>query len=290
MTAMPRPILVTGGAGMLGRAVSRAAKQRGVVLVGLDRSTLDITDFARVHKAIRETRPRVVLNLAAYTAVDRAEREADRALAVNKVGAANVATASAEFGARMMHVSTDYVFDGRAHRPYRPTDTANPINVYGRTKFLGEEAIRGQLEDHLIVRTSWLFAPWGNNFVRTIAQHSRADRPLRVVADQRGRPTSAVDLAEVLLDLAESDAQGTLHFANAGATTWHGFAEAVVGMLGDLRSSVKQQIIPISTAEFPTAAPRPAYSVLDTDSFSAATGIVPRSWSVALSETLAELE
>ena len=290
MTARPRPILVTGVAGMLGRAVRRAADRRGLMLVGLDRSTLDIADFPRVRKIIREIKPSVVLNLAAYTAVDRAESEADAALAVNKVGAANVATVAAEFGARMIHVSTDYVFDGRADRPYRPTDGVNPINVYGRTKFLGEEEIRSQLEDHLIVRTSWLFAPWGNNFVRTITQHARADRPLRVVADQCGRPTSAVDLAQVLLDLAESDAQGTVHFANADATTWHGFAEAVVGMLGDVRSSVNRQIIPISTAEFPTAAPRPAYSVLDTDSFSAATGIVPRSWREALSETLTELE
>ena len=275
---------------MLGRAVAQVAATRTVPVFALSRTELDITDHALVSTVIRQLRPRAVLNLAAYTAVDRAESEPDCAMAVNEKGAASLAAATLEVGARMIHVSTDYVFDGSSQRPYRPDDRANPINVYGRTKWLGEEAIRARLEDHVIIRTSWLFAPWGNNFVRMIVERPRDKKPLHVVADQCGRPTAAVDLASVLLDLAEQpEVRGTVHFANAGPITWHGFAEAIVGMLGELGAADIPKVIPVSTADRPTPAVRPPYSVLDTDAFTAATGIIPRSWRAGLAETLAEL-
>jgi dTDP-4-dehydrorhamnose reductase len=251
---------------------------------------LDVTDRAHVIDVTRDLRPAVILNVAAYTAVDRAESEPDFAIAVNHKGAANLATAARGISARMVHVSTDYVFDGRARQPYRPADEANPVNVYGRTKWLGEESVRAELEDHLIIRTSWLFAPWGQNFVRTIARRARAHEPIRVVADQCGRPTSVVDFASALLDIGgRSDVRGTLHFANSGPTTWCSFAEAIVAMLAAQDPSVSREVVPIATADCPTPAARPAYSVLDTESFTAATGIVPRSWTGALAEVVAEL-
>lgn len=291
MSARNRPILVTGAAGMLGRAVTQAAEVRDVPVLGADQSDLDVTDLRLVRDVFQRVRPGAVLNLAAYTAVDRAETETATAMAVNRDGAANVAAASLEVGARMVHVSTDYVFDGRARQPYRPTDEPNPINQYGRTKWLGEQSVSTALDDHLIVRTSWVFAPWGNNFVRTIAQLAQGDEPLRVVADQCGRPTSALDLAQVLLDLAwRNDVRGTLHFANSGSTTWHGLAQAIVEMLEQSGNFARPEVIPISTADLPRPAPRPAYSVLDTEAFTAVTGIVPRAWRTALSETLATLE
>jgi dTDP-4-dehydrorhamnose reductase len=275
---------------MLGRATERVAERRGLSVIGLSRSEVDIGDRDQVIDVTRRLKPRVILNLAAYTAVDRAESEPDLAMAVNQNGAANMAAAAREVGARMIHVSTDYVFDGRARHPYRPTDPVNPVNVYGRTKWLGEQSVRAELEDHLIVRTSWLFAPWGRNFVRTIARRAREHEPLRVVADQCGRPTSAVDFASALLDVAgRGDVRGTLHFANSGPTTRCAFAEAIVAMLAAQDPSVDREVIPVATAERPTPAARPAYSVLDTESFTAATGIVPRSWREALSDVVAEL-
>jgi dTDP-4-dehydrorhamnose reductase len=290
MSEAEHPILVTGAGGMLGRAADRVAQARGLSVIGLTKSQLDITDRTQVGVVTRELKPRVILNLAAYTAVDRAESEPDRAMAVNQSGAANIAAASREVGARMIHVSTDYVFDGYDRQPYRPADNVNPLNVYGRTKWLGEQSVRAELEDHLIVRTSWLFAPWGRNFVRTIARRAREHQPLRVVADQCGRPTSAVDFASALLDVAgRRDVRGTLHFANSDPTTWCAFAEAIVATLAAQDPSLDQEVIPIAAADWPTPASRPAYSVLDTEAFTAATGIVPRSWRAALSDVVAEL-
>ncbi len=275
---------------MVGRALQTAAAARGVPLVCLSRADLDVTVAEQVRASFGDIRPDVVVHLAAYTAVDRAEDELDLAMAVNRDGAANVAAAAREVGARVVFVSTDYVFDGSASRPYRPDDPACPVNAYGRTKWLGEQAVRAADPRNAILRTSWVFAPWGKNFVRTIASRSLQDLELRVVGDQWGRPTSAQDLAVALLLLAEDPSRtGTMHFANAGVTTWYELAASAIALLRDAGREPRARLTEVTTPEYPTRARRPRYSVLDTTRFTEWTKITPRDWRRALADTIEAL-
>jgi dTDP-4-dehydrorhamnose reductase len=279
-------LLVTGGRGQLGRSVAKRGAARGHAVTAVDVEDLDICDAAQVAAALDGVGPALVINAAAYTAVDRAESERERAFAVNADGAATVARACRERGIRLLHISTDYVFDGSAGRPYREDDPVSPLGVYGESKVRGEQAVIEAAGT--VVRTSWLFATGGPSFVHTMLRLA-AERPvLRVVADQHGCPTWAEDLADALLALGERDSLDAIyHFCCEPATTWHGFASQIVDQARRHRALACERIDAITTAEYPTPARRPANSVLDTTRIRAL-GIVPPAWHVGLVRVIAD--
>jgi dTDP-4-dehydrorhamnose reductase len=257
------------------------------VVAAPDLEELDICDADAVVGALGRTHYELVINAAAYTSVDKAESEADRAAEVNARGAGIVARACAERGVPLLHVSTDYVFAGAATVPYREDDPIAPINVYGRTKADGEREVHAA--GGIVVRTSWLFEEYGPSFVHTMLRLA-AERPvLRVVDDQLGCPTWADDLADALFALARLDRhEPTYHFCNDGVTSWHGFATAIVEEARTHRSLACERIEPIPTSAYPTPAKRPAYSVLDTGRIRDA-GITPPSWRVGMAHVVAQV-
>lgn len=281
-------ILIVGGKGMLGRELSAVARargeRRGAEVYDFDVEEIDITAADRVMRTLADLRPRLVINAAAYTDVDGCESHEEAATAVNADGPGNLAAACRAVGGRLIHVSTDYVFNGSKSSPWLPDDPIAPLNAYGRSKARGDDRIRETLADHAIVRTSWLFGFHGKNFVKTILKLSGEREELRVVTDQVGRPTYARDLADALLAIGRTAARGTFHFCNAGACSWNDFATEIVQLAGS-----KARVLPTTSAEFVRPAARPAYSVLSTESFTEATGITPRPWQQALSECVAEL-
>jgi dTDP-4-dehydrorhamnose reductase len=256
-----------------------------VRLTAMDVDELDITRRNVVLSAIGELRPTLVINAAAYTDVDGCETHESEAMAVNAIGPANLAEACRQRGARLVHVSTDYVFDGTRRQPYLPDDHFHPQSAYGRTKAAGEAEIRKALPDgHVIVRTSWLFGVHGKNFVKTIARLAGERPELRVVTDQVGCPTYAPDLAAALIVLGLSASTGTFHFCNAGECSWNAFAAEILRLAGaDCR------VLPMSSSELNRPAPRPAYSVLSTASLDRDTGLAPRPWQEALAECIPQL-
>lgn len=282
-------VLVIGAGGMTGTEIVRQAEERSWDVVALSRRELDITDASAVEGVIGSERPDVIVNAAAYTAVDAAESAAEEAMAVNGAGPRNIALAARTNGSQLLHISTDYVFDGEASKPYLPDDRTAPINVYGESKLAGEMAVRDACPEHVIVRTSWVYSHTGTNFVRTMLRIAGEKDEIHVVNDQHGCPTSSQDLAHALLSAASlmtrSYISGTYHFCNAGPTTWFDFANAIF----ELRDSPGPRVVPISTAEFPTPAKRPRWSVLDTSSFKLAFGVEPRSWRESLKETMEKL-
>ena len=276
--------LIFGARGMLGRALCELLTANGQDFVALDVAEIDITDEVAVEQAFARYRPKLALNAAAYTQVDAAEEHESTATKVNGAAAGNLARGAAASGALLVHYSTDYVFAGNAQHPYRVDEPLAPLNAYGRSKAAGEQAVLASKCEHLILRTSWLYAPWGGNFVRTIHK-AAGDRPvLRVVNDQRGRPTSAEHLANTTLALVEKRARGVLHVTDGGECTWFDFASEIVRLGG--RSC---RVEPCSTAEFPRPAKRPAYSVLDLEPTERIVGPMP-SWQENLASVMARLE
>ncbi len=257
---------------------------------------VDVADESAVRVLLDEARPSLVINAAAYTAVDRAEQERDRAFAVNANGPRYLARWCAANGAALIHVSTDYVFDGTKPSAYVEDDAVGPINVYGESKLAGEVAIREELAQHLILRTSWVFSAHGQNFVKTIRRLAAERDELRIIADQHGCPTSAADLAgaivRVVRERLRGDAAvawGTYHLANAEPTTWHGFAQAIVE-LGARQTSRRPLVHAIPATEYPTPAKRPANSVLDTGQFETTFGFGLRPFRLALLDVMNELQ
>lgn len=289
--------LLIVGAGQLGTELARLSWPVGVTVVQHDQDSLDITDHAAVQALVGGLRPFLVINAAAYTAVDKAEGDVDTAFAVNRDGPAHLAEACAATGAALVHVSTDYVFDGSKPEPYAETDPVAPLGVYGLSKEAGEQAVRDRLSRAIILRTSWVFSAHGHNFAKTMLRLAAERDELRVVADQHGCPTAAADLAQAIQIAAHEcltrpDGEtlwGTYHFCGTGPTTWHGFAEAIIDKQAAI-SGRRPVVRPIATEDFPTPARRPANSVLDTTKFARAFGHVPRSWRDGLSEVLAELD
>lgn len=278
---MQRPLLVTGSYGQLGRAVLAEAQRRSMAARGRDLDTLDITDKTAVADWIAIERPTAVVNCAAFTAVDECETRQAEADAVNAVAVGHLADACAAVDAVLVQISTDYVFDGGARRPYREEDPVAPASAYGRTKLRGEQLARTTAK-HLVVRTAWLYGRGGRHFVGAIREQIESGaRRLRVVADQVGSPTFCDDLASAVLDLLALGATGTVHAVNSGVTSWHGFACEIARLLG---SSVPVE--PVSTEEFPRPAHRPAYSVLDTGRLSSLLGRPMPSWQDALARYL----
>lgn len=276
-------VFLTGAGGMLGGAVSAHAEGLGFEVVAPTRAELEITDAEAVVRAVREARPELVVHCAAYTDVDGAEAEPEEAMRVNGDGTAHVADEAARAGATMLYVSTDYVFDGKKEAPYLPDDEPRPVNAYGRSKLAGEAAVRASGGEWLIVRTSWLYGAGGRNFVDTIARAAREREELRVVVDQRGRPSWTEAVAAALLDLAGSGARGIHHVANRGEATWHDVAVAVVRALG-----LAVPVLPATAADVQRPAPRPRYSVLDLEETEAALGRRLPPWRESLRDYLRE--
>jgi dTDP-4-dehydrorhamnose reductase len=286
-------LLVTGRTGQVGHELARLAWPSGWRLAAFDHAGLDITRREAVFAAVAEERPDLVINAAAYTAVDRAESETEAAWAGNAEGPGHLAAACQEAGIPLLHISTDYVFDGSKSGPYREDDPVNPIGAYGRSKEAGERAVRAALTEHMILRTAWVYGAHGNNFVKTMLRLAGERPVLRVVADQHGAPTSAADIAGAIAAVARQIASGnarwgTYHFTGSGATTWHGFAEAVFAEAAPYRGP-PPRVEPIATADYPTPAQRPANSVLDCTRIAQDFGIVPRPWRAALAEMIREI-
>ena len=278
-------ILVTGGKGQLGRAVARRGAAAGHSIRAVDVDELDICDESQVGRALDHA-PEVVINAAAYTAVDKAESERDRAFAINATGAGNLARACSARFIRLLHVSTDYVFDGTSTRPYREDDPIAPQSVYGASKAEGERLVNEQRG--IVVRTSWLFEQKGPSFVHTMLRLAKERPVLRVVADQHGCPTWADDLADALLALAGIPRLDSIyHYCNAEPTTWHGFASTIIDIARARTKIACERVEAITTADYPTPAKRPASSILDTSKI-AALGIVPPSWRAGLATVIAQ--
>ena len=275
--------LVTGANGQLGRALA-ASVPASVDLIALPSAKLDITDPAAVEAAIREHAPNLVINAAAYTKVDAAEGVPHLADRVNRAGVANLARATQQNGVRLVQVSTDFVFDGMASHAYRPDAPTAPLNIYGKTKLDGEAAAGPAA---LIVRTSWLYSAYGNNFVATMLRLMRERATLRVVDDQIGTPTSAHALANTIWDLAAIDRTGLLHYSDSGVASWYDFAVAIMEegvAIGLLDRPI--EVLPIPASEYPTPAKRPHFSVLDKRDTIAAIGRVPAHWRANLRDVL----
>ncbi|MTI45766.1 dTDP-4-dehydrorhamnose reductase [Roseibium hamelinense] len=287
-------MLVLGANGQVGRQLVRGASEQGLAATALTRSDLDITNQQAVEDSVLRLKPDVVVNAAAYTAVDRAESEPEKALAVNAEGPGYLAEACARQGAVLVHLSTDYVFDGKKTGAYTESDEVAPLGVYGRSKEAGEQAIRRHLDRHIILRTSWVYGLDGNNFVKTMLRLATEREEVSVVADQVGCPTWAGDLAGAVFAAAgkrhhraeDREFFGTFHCAGDGQTSWHGFAEAIFRHARARGFQVPRVLNKISSAEYPAAAPRPANSVLDCSRFAHTYGYRMPRWEESLARML----
>lgn len=290
-------ILVAGKQGQLARALAEAASGKPALQITcLERPELDIANASTVREVFETCAPDVVINAAAYTAVDQSEAEPDEAFSANETGAANLAASAAEHGIPILHVSTDYVFSGTSERPYLETDPPSPINVYGRSKLAGEVAVAAANPNHVILRTAWVHSPWGGNFVKTMLRLGAQRDELSVVADQTGTPSYAADLAQAILSIAEKLEEGgdperpwgIFNLTNAGFTTWFGFAEEIF-RAAEIHGLNPPKLNRITTAEYPTPARRPLYSVLDNSRIGEMFGICLRDWREATADCVRRL-
>ena len=268
-------VLITGSDGQLGRELLDS-KPEGADVVAVNRAGLDITDRKAVIEFVDRMRPDLVINAAAYTAVDKAETEAKLAFAVNRDGAAHLAEAAKLSGTRLIHISTDFVFDGKKSSPYLPEDTPNPLGIYGESKLAGEQVVAKILEGNaLIVRTAWVYSKYGNNFVKTMLKLFAEREEVRVIADQVGTPTHAGGLAKALWRFSDlSQMRGIYHWTDAGVASWYDFAQAILEFARLQKQEIRTtRLVPITTADYPLPAQRPAYSVLNKTGAWAAVGL-----------------
>ena len=285
-------VLVIGANGQLGWELCRRGEKQSFDIVSLDLPEFDITEPSAVKKAVSQTGISLVINAAAYTAVDKAESEQELAFAVNRDGPAYLASYCTEVGIPLIHISTDYVFDGNKNGTYFETEPISPLGVYGQSKAAGETEVKGHLKEHIILRTAWLYGINGHNFVKTMLRLGREKEVLRVVADQYGCPTYAADLAEAILEIATQIGEqrdiiwGTYHYCGKGVTSWHGFAQAIFDLAKKYNSFMVKKVVHITTAEYPTPAKRPANSVLDCSLTTKHFGISPRPWQESLADML----
>lgn len=288
-------ILLTGAKGQLGWEVLKQAPDSACDCTGIDIAEADLTNPGQVDRVMDATRPDLLIHAAAYTQVDAAEADVQTAFAVNRDAAAHLAAACAAARIPMVHISTDFVFDGKKSAPYVETDPVAPLSVYGRSKAAGEEAVRQALDRHLIIRTAWLYGVHGHNFVKSMLRLGRENRVLRVVSDQIGCPTFAADLAAALLTVCrrmQSQPQiswGTYHLCGRGSVSWHGFAQRIFEIAHRLNLVPAVKVTPISTAEYPTAAPRPAFSVMSCEKIQTGFGIESQPWQDSLEKMLKQL-
>jgi dTDP-4-dehydrorhamnose reductase len=291
-------ILLTGKTGQVGFELQRTLAPLGAV-IALDAEHLDLASPDAIRKKVREIKPQIIVNAAAYTAVDRAESEPDLAMKLNGIAPGVLAEEAKRLGALMVHYSTDYVFDGTKDSPYIETDTPNPLSVYGRSKLAGDQAIQATGVPHYIFRTSWVYAARGQNFVRTMLRLGRERSELRIVDDQVGAPTWARFIAEataqVLRQLGDGhkaigDRAGIYNLTATGAVSWYGFASAIFAEAKVQLGMTPPKLIPITTAEYPLPARRPANSRLDNSRFSVTFGLTPPPWDKMLKLCMKEIE
>lgn len=293
-------LLVTGARGQVGWELARLLAPLGDV-TAIDRGAVDLADEDALRRFIRDRAPDVIVNPAAFTAVDKAESQPDVAMAVNGRAPGVMAEAMARTGGLMIHFSTDYVFDGSKAAPWTESDAPNPLSVYGRSKLAGEDAVRAVGGAHFVFRTSWVYGRRGANFLLTMIRLAKERDELRVVADQHGAPTWCRMLAERTRDVirrawtdldmrdrTREELSGVYHLTNAGATTWHGFASAIVATAPELADRRHVKVTPIATSDYPLPAPRPANSVLDNAKFERVFGVRAQPWDDALGACLAE--
>ncbi|MGI9248049.1 MAG: dTDP-4-dehydrorhamnose reductase [Woeseiaceae bacterium] len=285
-------ILVTGAAGQVGSELCRQGLANGFQVIAADRENLDISDASSVRQFVTSATPDIVFNAAAWTAVDEAESRQTEAFQVNRDGPANIASACEDYSIPIVHYSTDYIFDGTKASAYVEDDPPGPICAYGRSKLAGEEAVRARNEKHLILRSSWVFSARRNNFVKTMLKLASERAEIRVVADQIGKPTSAATIAEISLAIisAAEGAWGTYHLAQPEAVSWHEFATAVFE--GAARHGVElavEDVIAVSTDDFPTAAKRPENSVLDCNKLENSFNVVIQDWHDSLDSVIGDL-
>lgn len=275
-------VLVTGANGQLGSALRRLLdREMPGEAIYTDKQGLDLTDAAAVENFIRDNDVTHIVNCAAYTAVDRAEEEKRECSLINTDAVKNLAVAADMLGAKIIHISTDYVFDGTNHRPYRESDKVNPISQYGTTKRKGETALLALAPESIIIRTAWLYSDTGHNFVKTMLSLADKQNEIRVVCDQIGTPTYARDLAEAILAVLKSHqwVAGIYHFTDEGAASWYDFAKAILRIAGK-----KTRVVPIPTEDYPTLAQRPAYSILDRSRIKATYGVEIPHWEDSLAD------
>lgn len=282
-------ILVTGCNGQLGREMRNVLEKHlpGITLY-TDVQHLDITDSAAVEKFIKDSEITHIVNCAAYTNVDKAEEDKLLCAALNVGGVKNLANAADSVGAKIIHISTDYVFDGTAHRPYRESDKVNPISQYGTTKRAGETALLALAPDSVIIRTAWLYSPYGKNFVKTMLRLGRELPEIKVVGDQIGTPTYALDLANAIYKILTSHqwVPGIYHFTDEGVASWYDFTKSIHRIAGINKCNV----MPIPTEDYPTAASRPSYSVLDKSCIRATYGVDTPHWEESLAECIERIK
>ena len=269
-------VLLTGSKGMLAQAILNK-KPKAWDLLAVDMDALDITDPAAVQHTVSKFNPALIMNCAAFTRVDDCEEKKELAFAVNGDGVGYLAEAASRLGARLVHFSTDYIFDGRGSEPYEEGSPVCPVNVYGASKWEGECQVRKHLQDHLIIRTQWLYGQGGNHFVKSILRLAEKQDVLKVVDDQVGSPTWTEDLSEAVLALIEKELSGTYHLVNSGQSSWYQFARRIIEEAG-----LSTKVVPCTTAEFSRPAKRPAYSVLSTAKAAADLGRPLPHWEVAL--------
>jgi dTDP-4-dehydrorhamnose reductase len=262
-------ILVTGVSGQVGWEIIRKDRLTDLTIIGLDRSACDLSDSQTISRTIEKYSPELIINCAAYTAVDKAETEPEIAFSVNRDGPAFIADACSKADIPLIHLSTDYVFDGKGKIPYKTSDRLSPLGVYGKSKEAGEQGVRDRLDRHLIIRTSWVYGIHGHNFVKTMLRFGRERKELQIVNDQYGCPTFARDLADALLVITPQILSdnftdwGTYHCCGSTALSWYDFAIHIFAMARKNFPLVVKDIVPITTEQFPTPTPRPRYSVLD---------------------------
>ncbi len=274
-------ILITGANGQLGRELANQYKEKkGIDLILTDVSDLDIANINEVYSFVNENKPDVIINCAALTAVDKCETEIDMAYKINTIGPKNLAAAANQIGAEIVQVSTDYVFAGDVHQSLTEFDCVDPQTIYGKTKLDGEILVKNHNAKHYIVRTAWLYGD-GNNFVKTMINLSKTNKTLKVVNDQRGTPTSTVDLAKVIIKLVEDKNYGLFHCTCKGECTWYEFTKEIFRLKG-----IDTEVLPCTTDEFPRPAKRPEYSVLRNSMLELTTGDITRTWQEAISEYL----
>jgi dTDP-4-dehydrorhamnose reductase len=285
-------ILLLGAGGQLGQEIIARAGELEIEVAARSRAQTDITEAGMVEAAVRQTRPDIVVNAGAYTKVDKAESEPDQAFRVNATGPGVIAAACAIAGVPLIHISTDYVFDGTKSSPYVESDSTAPLGVYGASKLAGEEAVRGCHKKHLILRTSWVYGKYGANFLKTMLRLAGERSELKIVADQYGSPTSTADLAEVIFKLApklvaggERTNWGTYHFTGDGETNWCQFADEILRRREKWVGS-RPTLTPITSAEYPTPARRPSNSVLSNDLFKTTFRLSARPWQQSVSDVV----
>jgi dTDP-4-dehydrorhamnose reductase len=286
-------MVVFGAQGQIGRELMTLAQARGLDIRGLSHIEADITDGATVKNALARLNPTLAVNCAAYTAVDRAEHDTELANRINIDGAEIVASACASANIPLVHLSTDYVFDGEKKGAYLESDTPAPINAYGRSKLAGENGVRAMLRDHVILRTSWVYSAHGSNFVKTILRLAGERDELRIVNDQYGCPTAAIDVAEAILAASEKlsareNIAGIYHFASPGRTNWCEFAREIVAQQAPITGRTPK-VLPIATSEYLVAAKRPLNSELSSERFAATFGYRAKPWRERVHETIAAL-